>query len=137
MNNLTIFKDVALSASRGSQWVDTQGAYAAKVQLSWVGTGGPTGAYTIEYSQDPVCEKEKLTAVPFGSTAARRVDITAEIPADDIVGTGLSLSGTDPGDTLVTLLLPARFFRVVYTRDSGGSAASLSYGWVQLIEAAQ
>jgi hypothetical protein len=132
MHNITVFNAVALSATCASPWIETHGARSFNAHLSWIGTGTPVGAFTVEFSEDELVAKERMTNVAPLSTAARRVDVTSSIAAGAILGTGFTVAGGTNGDTIVGIENPPRFVRFVYTKSSGGSAASLLNGWVQL-----
>lgn len=140
-----IFTNVAMTADRYSDWVDTRGASAATIHLFWAGSGTPVGAFKIEFSQDPVIIKEQAriageegagtvgVATKRGSTsAAKKVDVTSVIDPSAIVGTGFTVSGGSDGSTMLSIDSPPRWVRVFFDYTSGGSAASLLQGTVNL-----
>lgn len=131
-NSVTMLRQTALSATTTTPWTHTSGAHSALFHLSWAGAGTPVGAFTLECSNDPRCETELLTYVTPANSTAKKVDVTASIPADAVVGTGLSVSGGGDGSTIITMDNPPEYVRIVYTRSSGGSAASVANIWLNL-----
>ena len=132
-----LFKDASMAATVYSQWMRTDMG-DQNIHLFWLGTSTPVGAFTVELSDDPIISTEKdrivgaaddgtqgLPTVSGSGSAAKVVDITASITP--VFGTGFTVNnGTNAGSTMFAMTGgQARYFRIKYTRTSGGAAGTL------------
>lgn len=139
-STVKLLDNAVMTADRYSQWIKCD-HQDVNVHIAWVGTGTPVGTWKVELSNDPVIAQEKarikngsdvLNGQPIVSGAASvavKVDISSSITP--IFGTGFTVSGGTTGGTMFALTAGmARFFRVWFDHNSGGSAASLGSVWV-------
>jgi hypothetical protein len=130
--NVNLFTNTPTNATAYSPWVDTNGAVSANVHLSWAGTSSPEAVFTMEWSNDPLAGKEAALGGTPAAGSAKLVDVTAAIPAGNILGTGLTATGGATGSTIIGVENPPRYLRIKYTRASGGSASAFLNGWISL-----
>lgn len=122
--NTTLLTNFALAATYKSRWIDARSC--AFLQLQWSNDAGssPVYALTVEESDDPVCATE-LYANPADSsaTAAKSVVTSGDTTRVSVVGSGLTVSGAN--NTLINMVSPGRYVRLVATKTSGSATASL------------
>lgn len=120
---------VALTATRYSKWVRSNGLYELAFQVGSVGTGSPVGVWSFQGSNDPVISTEHQVEVLTGTAiGASSVAETFAMPTDDVIGDSLSITGSSATKSYIAwdAGLP-RYVRAVFTYGSGGSAASLGH----------
>ncbi len=124
-----LFTNVAMTADRYSPWIELPAGGDANFHVWWAGTGTPVGVIKVELSNDPLIEKELERNIHGASSAAAKVDVTADV--DPIYGTGFTVGGGTAGSTMFAFTAGlARYARVWFDYTSGGSAASLANGTV-------
>ena len=128
MSGLVTQIPLSTAATVQSRWIDTRTVHSVTLQLSVTDVASPVGAITIEFSNDVgTIQKELNTGVLPANTTAARVDVTTALTvrgtalAAGYDGVGAKVSFTNFGDAVG---VPA-FFRVVYTKSSGGGATDI------------
>jgi hypothetical protein len=122
-----------LGATYATPWVDCRASKRVHFQWSSDNVSTPTGAITIEESSDPVALSGYLDnpSANTTSSAAKVVNISADSTRVTVVGTGLTVNAAN--ETVVTVLNPAAFVRLKYTRAGLGETATANC-WAHVAE---
>jgi hypothetical protein len=129
----TLSNAKTLGATYATPWVDCRASKRVHLQWSSDNTSSPVGVIAVEESNDPTALSEYLNNPPGETTSstAKVVNISADTTRVKDVGTGFTVNAAN--ETVVTVLNPAAFVRVKYTRTSGGGTATANC-WAHVVE---
>jgi hypothetical protein len=123
-NNLWV--NQSLAATVRSPWIDARKSRSLNLQFSVTATGTPVGALTLEESNDPALRTQFDRAFAANGNSTSDAYVAVPVQGDtlrvSVSGTGLAVSGAN--NTVIHIVHPAAFVRVVYTRTSGTSTAA-------------
>jgi hypothetical protein len=130
---ITLSNNKALGATYATAWVDCRRARRVHFQWSSDNTSSPVGVVSIEESNDPLALADYLSTsnAETTSSTAKTINISGDTTRVKDVGTSFTVNAAN--ETVVTVVNPAAFVRVKYTRTSGGATA-VANCWAHAVE---
>lgn len=126
---IRLSENKSLGDTYATPWIDCRVVEHLSIHWASDNTSSPVGALTVEESDDPVVVHE-LDGAESTSSTAKVVNTSADSLRVSVAGTGLTVNAANA--TMISIVRPAAFVRVKYTR-SGGGATAVANCWAHIV----